>query len=112
MSQSTAQNTYRRFDGRASDNRALVVLLFWGGISANTSNAGQAASCDYTQNTMVWAADQDTDCPIFAPIVEGDHVKIWVTVQGSYSYDTQSGGSTNALMLEALQVELLPGTEY
>ena len=79
---------------------------------ANTSNAAQSASFDYAQNTKVSAGDQDADCPILAPIVEGDHVKIWVTVQGSYAYDTQSGGSTNALLLEAHQVELLPATEY
>jgi hypothetical protein len=34
MSQSTAQNTFRKFDGRISDNRALAGLLLWGGISA------------------------------------------------------------------------------
>ena len=79
---------------------------------ANTSNAAQAASYDYAQNTLVWAGDRDADCPILAPIVQGDHVKLWVTVQGSYSYETQIGGSTNALMIEAHQVELLPATEY
>ena len=79
---------------------------------AKTSNAVQASSYDYAQNTKVWAGDQDADCPILTPIVEGDHVKIWVTVQGSYAYNTQIGGSTNALLLEAHQVELLPTTEY
>ena len=79
---------------------------------ANTSNASQTASYDYAQNTLVVAGDEDTDCPILTPIVEGDHVKMWVTVQGSYTYDTQIGGTTNALALEALQMELLPATEY
>lgn len=79
---------------------------------ADTAQGVQTTSYDYAQNTMVWAGDQESDCPILAPIVEGDHVKIWATVQGSYSYDTQSGGSTNALLLEAHQVELLPATEY
>ena len=34
----------------------------------------------------------------FDDVVEGDHIVAWVTVEGSYDYDTQIGGTTTASM--------------
>lgn len=69
-------------------------------------------SYDYGQNTLATSGDGESDCPIFDPLVEGDHVKMWVTILGSYSYDTQIGGNTTVPLFEVLQAELLPAQEY
>ena len=40
------------------------------------------------------AGDGETDCPVLDPFVADDEVKLWITVTGSISYDTQIGGNT------------------
>ncbi|MGW0016951.1 DUF2510 domain-containing protein [Rhodococcus sp. NPDC003382] len=57
---------------------------------ANTSPAWQDSKYSYDQNTLVVAYDP----AILANVVEGDIVKMYVEVAGTYSYDTQIGGST------------------
>lgn len=79
---------------------------------ANTSNTQQTNSFDYSTNTMLIAGDGTSDCPVVSDIVQEDHVKLWVTSLGSYTYDTQIGGSTVVPLFEILKLDLLPATEY
>lgn len=72
----------------------------------------KASSFDYGQNTLAMSGDGEVSCPVFDPLVEGDHVKMWVTVLGSFSYDTQIGGNTTVPAFEVWQAELLPLQAY
>ncbi len=76
------------------------------------AEAQKENSFDYGQNTLATSGDGDNSCPVFDPLVEGDHVKMWVTVLGSYSYETQIGGNTTVPAFEAWQAELLPPQEF
>lgn len=79
---------------------------------ANTSHAMQANSFDYEHNALATGGDGEDDCPILDPVVEGDNVKLWVTVLGSLSYETQIGGNTTVPHFAVEQVEILPATEF
>lgn len=99
-------------------------LILYGSIMQFDSATGRCAmlidtaatqkevSFDYSQSVMAVAGDGDTECPVFDPLVEDDHVKLWVTIDQSFSYDTQIGGNTTVPMVEVWQAELLPATEY
>lgn len=78
----------------------------------HTEATQRESSYDYDQNVFAVAGDWQTSCPVFDPLVEDDHVKMWITVLESFSYDTQIGGNTTVPMVEVLQVELLPETAY
>lgn len=78
----------------------------------STAASQQENSYDYDQDVMAVSGDWETDCPEFDPLVEGDHVKLWVTVVQSLSYDTQIGGNTTVPMVVVWKAELLPATEY
>ena len=91
-----------QFDS-ATGNCAMLV---------STAGTQKEYSYEYEQNTMAVSGDGDRDCPAFEPLVEGDNVKLWVTVTQSFSYDTQIGGNTTVPMVEVWQAELLPATEY
>ncbi|PPG28087.1 PASTA domain-containing protein [Pseudoclavibacter sp. RFBB5] len=79
---------------------------------ANTSHAVQEMSFDYSSNTLMTAGDGESDCPGVAQVLADDHIKAWVTVAGSFTYDTQIGGSTTVPLFTVHQVEILPATEY
>ncbi|MFC7465585.1 hypothetical protein [Brachybacterium sp. GCM10030252] len=49
---------------------------------------------DYEHNSVGFAGDGESDCPVLDPFVADDEVKLWITIGGSISYDTQIGGST------------------
>lgn len=66
------------------------------GFRADTSGEPQASWYDYDINTIV-AADPE----IVKTVVTDDLVTMYVMVGGSYSYDTQIGGSTTAVMVLA-----------
>ena len=57
---------------------------------ANTAATPQADEYDYEQNTYITARAPG----ILANVVEDDWVTMYVEVEGSYTYDTQIGGST------------------
>ena len=61
---------------------------------ASTSNKDESISFEFPQNTLIKVAGTGGKCPIAANIVRGDHLKLYVLVNGAYSYDTQSGGNT------------------
>lgn len=78
----------------------------------SAAEAEKENSFDYGQNTLATSGDGEVSCPVFDPLVEGDHVKMWVTVLGSFSYDTQIGGNTTVPAFEVWQAELLAPQEY
>lgn len=78
---------------------------------ADVSAGIKEVSYEYEYNSILGTAD-DSDCPILDAVVQGDAVKIWVTSLGSYSYDTQVGGSTTVPSFRVDQIEILPATEY
>lgn len=78
----------------------------------STAATQQEYSFDYEQNVMAVSGDWDSTCPVFDPLVEDDNVKIWATIDQSFSYDTQIGGNTTVPLVEVWYVELLPATEY
>lgn len=99
-------------------------IILYGNITQFDSATGRCAmlistagtqkeySYEYDQNTMARSGDGMSTCPVFDPLVEDDTIKIWATVDSSFSYDTQIGGNTTVPMIEVWQVELLPATEY
>jgi hypothetical protein len=124
-------STFKQLDDRsfaliAKDPDAHIgeTILVYGSVMQFDSATGRCnmlvsaegtqkeMSYDYAQNTFATAGDGESDCPAFDPIVEGDHVKMWVTILGSYSYDTQIGGNTTVPAYDVAQVELLPAQEY
>lgn len=60
-------------------------------------------------NAFAASGDGSSVCPVFDPLVEGDRVKLWVTVLGSLSYDTQVGGNTTVPEFHVWQAEAVSG---
>ncbi|MHD0279578.1 hypothetical protein [Rhodococcus aetherivorans] len=71
---------------------------------ADTAAVLQDSPYDYDQNTAI-EADQPA---LVANVVEDDIVKMYVEVDGSYSYDTQIGGRTTVPKFTVNIIELLP----
>lgn len=82
------------------------------GFLANVGHDRQTYSYDYVQNAVFTSGDGWEECPVLDDVVEDDHVRLWVTTLGSYSYDTQIGGNTTVPSFEVHQVEHLPKQEY
>lgn len=80
-------------------------------MRVNTGHAITENSFEYQANTLV-SSGTSTDCPVLGPIVQDDHLKIWGTVLGAYSYDTAIGGTATAILFDAVQVELLAAQEF
>jgi len=76
----------------------------------NTGPAQTRYSFDYNQNTYVEAGAND--CKLLGPIVQDDHLRIWVTVTGSRTYSTTIGGSATALELDIWRFDELPKQAY
>lgn len=60
------------------------------GFRADTDAVPHQSAYDFDQNTAVYANDPS----ILTDVVQKDFVTMWVEVAGSFSYDTQIGGST------------------
>lgn len=58
---------------------------------------------DYDHNTLVTAADSD----VIKEVLKGDVVKMHVQVGGSFTYDTQIGGSTTVPVVLVNIIEIL-----
>lgn len=120
-----AETDERTFAQIAKDPDSYIgtKLIIYGSVTQFDSatgpctmrvNAGHTVaenSFDYPANTLV-TSGTSTDCPVLGPIVQNDHVKIWGTVLGAYSYDTSIGGTATAILFDAVQVELLPAQEF
>ncbi len=76
----------------------------------NTGPAQTKYSFDYDQNTYVEAGA--ADCALLGPIVQDDHLRMWVTVTGSRTYSTTIGGSATALELGIWHFDELPRQTY
>ncbi|MGP9538114.1 hypothetical protein ACT3SP_08880 [Brachybacterium sp. AOP43-C2-M15] len=76
-------------------------------VRVSISHAPQDDWYDYEHNTMGFAGDGESDCPVLDPFVADDEVKLWVTLGGSLSYDTQIGGSTTVPAYLVDDAELL-----
>lgn len=106
------------------DSYSGTNLILYGSIMQFDSATGRCSmlidtaatlkemSFEYEQSVMAYSGDASTNCPAFDPLVEDDNVKIWATVEQSFSYDTQIGGNTTVPMIKVWQAELLPATEY
>lgn len=106
------------------DSYSGTNIILYGSIMQFDSATGRCAmlismaatqkeySFDYDTNTMAYAGDAETTCPVFDPLVENDNVKVWATIDSSYSYDTQIGGNTTVPLIKVWYAELLPATEY
>ncbi|WP_257213658.1 DUF2510 domain-containing protein [Rhodococcus pyridinivorans] len=70
---------------------------------AYTSPVWEESDYGYDQNTLVIASDP----AVIANVVEDDIVKMYVEVQGSYSYDTQGGGNTTVPKVAIRIVEVV-----
>ena len=64
---------------------------------ADTAAARQSDWYDYDVNTLI----QTDNAKLFSDVVEDDLVTLYVEVAGSFSYDTQIGGSTTVPLLKA-----------
>lgn len=78
----------------------------------STAAKKQSMSFDYEQNSLAVSGDAESNCPLFDSVVEDDHVKLAVTVQGSFSYDTQIGGNTMVPLFQVWNIAQLKKTEY
>lgn len=63
-------------------------------VRISITDSPQDAWYDYEHNSVGVAGDGESDCPVLDPFVADDEVKLWITIGGSISYDTQIGGST------------------
>lgn len=72
------------------------------GFRADVDGVRHAESFDYETNTIFSGEAAD-----LANLVEDDQFRAKVTVLGSYSYDTQIGGSTTAPQLNVDSIEVL-----
>lgn len=68
---------------------------------ANTDGQKQSRSYNYDINTMVTSTEE-----LLTNVVQGDLVKLFVSVSGPYSYDTTLGGKLTVPMVEANIVEV------
>src|SRR5690606_60034 len=76
-------------------------------VRVSISHAPQDDWYDYEHNSVGFAGDGESDCPVLDPFVADDEVKLWVTIGGSLSYDTQIGGSTTVPAYLIADAELL-----
>lgn len=63
-------------------------------VRVSIAHAPQNEWYDYEHNSVGFAGDGESECPVLDPLVADDEVKMWVTIGGSFSYDTQIGGNT------------------
>lgn len=66
---------------------------------------------DYALNAYFVAGDGVDDCPVLRDVVEGDHVRLEVTGDGSLAYDTQAGGTTTVPLFQVDSVKMLDAVE-
>lgn len=76
-------------------------------VRISIADSPQDAWYDYEHNSVGFAGDGESDCPVLDPFVADDEVKLWITIGGSISYDTQIGGSTTvpAYLIDDAQLQ-------
>lgn len=75
---------------------------------AATSNRVQTDAFGYLQNTWLTGGDGQSKCDLLKNVVQDNLVKLWVTGNGAYSYNTQAGGNTTVPRFQVDQVEIQP----
>lgn len=74
---------------------------------ANIAHQNMADTWDYDHNSIFMAAEEeDGTCPMLNDFIADDEVQITATGMGSYSYDTQIGGSTTVPMFIINKIKL------
>jgi len=58
-------------------------------------------------NAYFTAGDEETTCPVLDGIDQNDTIRVWTRSSGSYSYDTQIGGSTTAPSFRIIKAEII-----
>lgn len=76
-------------------------------IRANTGPTQQSRMYDYDANTIVRTELGADSMDFFSDVVQDDHVKMLVEVEGTYSYDTTIGGSATAVEVTAYDLEVI-----
>ncbi|WP_051297331.1 DUF4190 domain-containing protein [Brevibacterium album] len=76
-------------------------------MRVNVAESRQNEFYEYDENAVVFAGDRVSDCPAMDSLVTDDVVKLWVTVEGSYSYTTMIGGSTTVPAFGLFEVEVI-----
>lgn len=76
-------------------------------VRVSVAHSPQDQWYDYEHNTIGFAGDGEAVCPVLDPFIADDEVKLWVTIGGSLSYDTQIGGSTTVPAYLIADAELL-----
>lgn len=69
---------------------------------ANTASQPQDYQFDYDVNSVI----EGYDSAVAANVVEDDYVTMFVSVDGSFSYDTQIGGSTTVPKFTANMIDV------
>lgn len=82
-------------------------------LDAATGNRGMRIDAMATPPTETYVIGDNAvvsvdDPTILQPIVSGDRVRLFVTVKGALSYDTQIGGSTTVPEFSAAMIDRLP----
>lgn len=71
-------------------------------------NVAHEYSFDYAgDNAIFTSGDGVSSCPALAGVDQNDVVRVWVKATGTFSYDTQIGGSTTVPSFSVLRTELL-----
>lgn len=76
-------------------------------VRVSIAHAPQDDWYDYDHNSVGFAGDGESECPVLGPLVADDEVKLWVTIGGSLSYDTQIGGSATVPAYLIAEAELV-----
>jgi len=76
-------------------------------IRANTGPTQRSKRYDYDANTIVRTELTVDSIDLFSDVVQDDHVKMLVEVEGTYSYDTTIGGSATAIEVTAYDLEVI-----
>ncbi|TLP71958.1 hypothetical protein [Nesterenkonia sphaerica] len=72
-------------------------------IRVETSPTQKYRWIDYEVNTMVIAGREG----VFSDVVQGDHVRMLVEVEGALTYDTAIGGSATAVLVTAYDIKVI-----
>lgn len=96
------------------DSKMLETYVIYGEISQFDAATGpdtfRADALYYNAGSDLWIDGENCfftgDEKMLSDFVEDDIVKMWVTSMGSYSYDTQAGGSTTVPLFMVDKIEL------
>lgn len=91
-------------------------VVVYAEVSQFDAATGPEAFLAWTEATQGFETfDFSADTPVFyygksarqlENVIEGDFVKVWGTVEGSFSYDTQAGGNTTVPLISVEFIEV------